>query len=407
MNTVRLTPVMILPMAVLCGIQFPTRYERVEDDRVRTLAFVFDNKTLAESAPGDTVTLHSYFSGERVSSIRWTMATQVVTDVFLGDTFGDTVSMEGYMVPGRYREHFGGATDSAVFDFVVPRDVITAHFSGGATVAGLMPPGIPVPLPEPLASMPASALIAALDSIAGMLPARAAELPAYPPYQQLTSVLAGAGLGLEALEPLLQMSSVTVKVLASVNFKYRVESELTVRYNSRFHVLEPAIRVNRNPAVEWVSVVRLMKDSSALFFDPLRDTGKIDAVFPLNAAGDTVPIDEGYRYFLVCDSAAASLDSGRSLTGGVAGREDLLYRWFFRNDDHVAGVPLDSLVGIQQSMFNSAALLPPVDTRMTHFTLWLVARDQFLGERLRPAGFAFLSRECVLSYSDAYLRAHR
>ncbi|MBN1131417.1 MAG: hypothetical protein JXA71_20705, partial [Chitinispirillaceae bacterium] len=360
MKTVRLVPPLLMTMIIMCGIQFPTRYERVENDRVRTLAFVYDNKTLAEAAPGDTVTLRSYFAGERVSGIQWTVSTRVITDNVLGDTFGDTESLSGYMVPGRYREYFGGGTDSAVFDFVVPPDVITVHFGGDMTVADLMPSGAAVPFPEPFSSVPVSALIESLDSIAGMIPARIFELPGYPPYQWLTAALAGAGLGLDALEPLLQMSSVNIKIFALVNGKHRVESTLTVRYNSRFHILEPAISINHNPSVNWIEIVRLKKDSAAVFYDPLRDTGKIDAVFPFNDADDTVPIDEGYRYFLVCDSAAASLDSGSSLTGGNVERENLLCRWFFRNEENVDNVPLDSLVSIQGSPYNSAALLPPV-----------------------------------------------
>ena len=53
-----------------CGLEFPDRYDRVDNDRVRPLAFVFDNRGLAEGAPGDTVDLHAYFAGEEVNRIR-------------------------------------------------------------------------------------------------------------------------------------------------------------------------------------------------------------------------------------------------------------------------------------------------------------------------------------------------
>jgi hypothetical protein len=196
-------------------------------------------------------------------------------------------------------------------------------------------------------------------------------------------------------------------VFALVNGKYRKESQFTIRYNGRFHYLEPAIPVNHNPLINWIEVCRLKKGADVMFFDPILDRDKIDTVFPFDTVNDTIPIDEGYRYYLVCDSATASLDSGYSLTGGNVERENLLCRWFFRDEDQVPGVPLDSLVGIGSSLTNAAELLPPVDTRMQRFSVWLVGYDDFAGERLRPRGFTFLFRQGVFRFSEEYKRAHR
>lgn len=406
MNILRLLPGILLLLAIMCGIQFPTRYERIENDSVRALAFVYDNNTLAEGAPGDTVTLHAYFAGERVRDVQWTIATEVISDIFSGDTFGDTVSLSGYMVPGNYHEYFGGNTDSVVFDFVIPAEVILRHFNGPITVANLIPAQAASFVPASISLVPVPVLVDALDGIAAKIPDRIAELPGDTAYLWLTASLQGGGLGLAGLEPLLQVFSVSIKIFAFVNGKYRVESTYTVRYNGKFHYIETRIPVNRNPVINWIKVYRLKKNAAVTFFDPLLDADKIDTVFPFDSASDTVFIDEGYRYFLVCDSAVASLDSGYSLTGFNVERENLFCRWFFRDEDPVPGVPLDSLVSIGNSRSNAVELLPPVDTRMLHFSLWLVGYDEFMGERLRPIGFTLLPRQGVFRFSEEYKKAH-
>src|SRR5271157_3788990 len=99
MNYMRWPVGISLLVTAMCMTQFPTRYDRVENNLVRPLAFVYDNHTLAEGSPGDTITLHSYYAGERVSSIDWTIATQVLAGGFGIDTFGDTVSLSTCTVP--------------------------------------------------------------------------------------------------------------------------------------------------------------------------------------------------------------------------------------------------------------------------------------------------------------------
>ena len=388
-------------------VQFPTRYDRVENNLVRPLTFVYDNHTLAEGSPGDTITLHSYFAGEHVTSIDWTIATQVLAGGFGIDTFGDTVSLSTYTVPGSYHEYFGGNTDSATLDFVISADIIRKQFASSATVMSLLPAQTVSLIPPSIASEPLQILVDALDDIASKIPNQIADLPYDPAYQWLTTTLQNGGLGIADLEPLLQIFSINIKIFALVNGKYHVESTYTVRYNDKYHYLDSRIPVNHNPVINWVEVCRLKKGASSSSFDPIADANEIDTIFRLDTANDTVPIDEGYHYFLVCDSAVASLDSGYSLTSANVQREDLLCDWLFRDEDQVPGIPLDSLVALGSGRSNAVELLPPVDTRMQHFSLWLVGYDRFRGERLRPVGFTFLFRHGVFRFSEAYKNAHK
>jgi hypothetical protein len=398
---------MFLLITAMCGIQFPTRYDRVENTLVRPLAFVYDNHTLAEGSPGDTITLHSYYAGERVSSIDWTIAMQVLSSDFGVNIFGDPISLSTYTVPGSYHEYFGGTTDSATLDFVIPADIIRKQFASSATVMSLLPAQTVSLIPPSIASEPVQILVDALDDIASKIPNQIADLPYDPAYQWLTTTLQNGGLGIAGLEPLLQIFSINIKIFALVNGKYNVESTYTVRYNDKFHFLDSRIPVNHNPVINWIEVCRLKKGASSSSFDPIADADKIDTTFRLDIANDTVPIDEGYHYFLVCDSAVASLDSGYSLTSSNVQRENLLCDWLFRDEDQVPGIPLDSLVALGSGRSNAVELLPPVDTRMQHFSLWLVGYDRFRGERLRPVGFTFLFRHGVFRFSEAYKNAHQ
>ena len=391
---------LILPVLLPgCGINFSTRYDRVEENRVRPLAFVFDNRGFAEGAPGDTVACTAYFAGETVQTIEWTVATSLVIDQFGRDTFADTVSLDKYLLPGSYDEHYGGATDSVRFRFVLPPDIIRNQFSADQTIADLLPAGVADSLlPETVRALSPSALIDLVELFAGGVDTAAVTAP--PTVNLPDSVVA-------MLPVLLQAFTVDMKLFARVNGSYRVESTFTVRYNTRLHRLVPGIPVNRNPVVEWIRCYRVTKNP--VVFDPLADRNIIDTVFRLFPETDTILIEPGYHYFFVADSAVASRDSAVSLTDPALQRrpEELSYEWFFENADAGFGGATDSLMLLENAFRGpSVTLLPSVDVRLRDFTLWLVTYDSFLGEKLRPTGFSFRTVHGSFTYSDVYRKEH-
>jgi hypothetical protein len=67
-------------LLVLVGCtDFPTTYDRIDDDRVRVLDFVYDP---AEAAPGDTVSCTAYFAGIPVDTndISWHVSWNMVAN---------------------------------------------------------------------------------------------------------------------------------------------------------------------------------------------------------------------------------------------------------------------------------------------------------------------------------------
>lgn len=370
-----------------CGIDFSTRYDRVEENRVRTLAFIYDNNGLAEGAPGDTVLCTVYFAGEPVETIDFTVSSSLIINQFGVDTFADTVSLSRYLVPGTYKEYFGGTTDSVQFQFVVPEDVIRDQFADDATIGSLLPPGVAdTVLPDIFRGIKAVDIIDTIESMT--------ERPAVVPEAVVAS--------------LLQVLTVTMKLFATANGTYRMESTFSVRYNARLASFIPGIPMNHNPEVRWVRCFRTT--GSIGVFDPKTHKDRIDTVFNLYPQGDTILVDNGYQYFLVADSTPEIVDSGYSITDSTftPEPEQLSYEWFYENSETETDVDLDSLMALNNSFGGpSVELLPPLRPEFERFSLWLVVYDEFLGEKLRPVGFDLKCISGTYRYSAAYVKRHR
>jgi len=79
---------------ISCVDPFSTRYERIDADRVRPIALVFEP---AEAAPGDTVTMNVWFAGEPVTDLNWTASFDYIFNQFGIDTALDTFSLVSSM----------------------------------------------------------------------------------------------------------------------------------------------------------------------------------------------------------------------------------------------------------------------------------------------------------------------
>ena len=273
------------------------------------------------------------------------------------------------------------------------------------TIGSLLPPGIAdTALPDALREIKPSASIDMIEKLStgGLSLDSLLKLP--------DTALGSMNFAsiVTYLPMLLQVFTVDMKIFATINNHYRVESTFSVRYNSRLSASIPAIPVNHNPSIDWIRCCRIRGDN--LIFDPVKDSGLIDTIYELYPGGDTIQVDVGYRYFLVADTVHAVLDSGFSLTDFTLERlpEVLSYEWFFENNDTTPIMPLDSLITLGNNFGGlSIELLPSVDTRLTRFNLWLVTSDAFLGEKLRPVGFEVKCVDGIFSYSDAYKKRYR
>ena len=115
-----------------CGYEFSTGYETIENDKVRSVVMVYNNKQLAEGAPSDTVDMCAYFGGEKINSISWS---------FLRVGSGDWghFPLENIMLAGSYKEYTSVNTDSVSLRLVIPDSFIRVALAGVENVEALVP----------------------------------------------------------------------------------------------------------------------------------------------------------------------------------------------------------------------------------------------------------------------------
>jgi len=382
--------------AFLCScIGFPVRFERIEDNALRAVAAVFTPRP--DVAPGDTVTEHLSFAGNPVVAIDSIEATFSVLANLYGstDTFLD-------IAPLVCVDSAAYLPDSLAFSFQVPDSVFNRS---------IRQLGLPDSLVNQLHAM--VALVKSGD---------AAFFDSLPP--PLLMQIA------QMLTALSQKVYVFVIAHSENGDELRIRAEFTVRYNSllqripRFAAIMP---VNENPRIHWMGVYKV-RGRNVANFNPQKP-GSGDTLRYLyndlhpDSVADTLMIDSGYTYFAAADSGMVTwYDSGAGTwvtdtsrqavlvknTRGIDTLvlEDFVYRWFYKSIDG-SDLPLDSLLMVSSFGGGLANLLPPLDTAMHRFRLWVDVYDQLFGEEgsfNRPRGMASASGAGYFRYSDAYAR---
>ena len=104
--------VVCIAAAMQCG-QFPTRYDRIETDKIRPIGLVYT--PFAEGAPGDTIHVRAYFGGKKIVSTSVQMSYSVLSSV----TSQNPVILDVFDLPTTsLTQHL---PDSMDFDFAVFR----------------------------------------------------------------------------------------------------------------------------------------------------------------------------------------------------------------------------------------------------------------------------------------------
>jgi hypothetical protein len=378
-----------------CGVNLPDQYENIE--KLRALAITFDNHGFSESAPGDTVYMRAYFSGDNVNTAHWFVSTQLISGIFGSDTFVDSVAMEKVVIPGTYTEYFAGKTDSIALSFKIPDDAIRKGFNLSKPVASLLPATIDDSLRKVLSTFTIGQVLDLLDNIT-----QKPELlnPA------MFSLLLGSNTDMSPeqlkfnMSILLQVFSTKIMISGLINDYYMVKTYQTVKYAAKMKRSGLDVEVNRVPVIDKVQLYKVSGDRNS--FDPLG--AEVKMVYTLNENTDTVYIEKGYSYFLKASMVDSLLDSGLDYRVGTRNCELYYYKWFFRNDDEVPGVAMDDLMKISQPTLdsNTVRLYPSLDKRMEKFSIWLSVYDDLFGVRLRPRGFTFKAMQGVFKYSTDY-----
>ncbi|MBD3321560.1 MAG: hypothetical protein GF350_10750 [Chitinivibrionales bacterium] len=390
----------ILFTTLAACINFPTRFERIENNELRPITAVFS--PYPEAAPGDTISVNVHFAGNPVVAIDSLLVSFSVLDNVYGinDTFTTiepvTVLDSSMALPESISISFtipDDALDDLIEPFLATAD--SAIESIDPAFAALISPDIII---DQLNNPDTAFWSSIPDSIADGVLAPALEYTAKRGYFFVTA------------------RSQNGTVLKS-------RAEFVIRFNSNFEnipTVSRAIQVNNNPQINWIGVYKVAGDD-VFSFDPLdpnfRGTyeffcffNRIDSTCPIDSV---ITIDTGYSYFFAADSGILVLPGGSrdttrdSYVQQVRGSdtvvlEEYFYQWFYENMDESA-LPLDSLFVLERFGQNSITrMYPPLDARMNHFRVWLAVYDEYFGEFFRPRGMAHARIEGVLEFTQAY-----
>jgi hypothetical protein len=182
---------------------------------------------------------------------------------------------------------------------------------------------------------------------------------------------------------------------------------LRIRYSSRFKSPD----VKTNPGIDWIGIMKV-PTAKYTSIDSLSISGYTQQylynIAHPDSVRDTVTIDSGYTYFVTADSSGIRrlYTYFSSQTSAIAiDTEGYNYNWFYTNLDYSNGMIMDSLLMFGQGRLGAIReLLPPVDTAMHRFALYVALRTTRRADPTATPGEAFKWANGYFSYTPSYAR---
>ncbi|MFP4015231.1 MAG: hypothetical protein ACLFVQ_14175 [Chitinispirillaceae bacterium] len=361
---------------------FPTVYDRIDSDEFRLLDFMYEP---AEAAPGDTVTLRAVFAGKSIKSvdnIDWRLSCQVMVNEYGRDTAYDYRPLEKEPVSYSFSDN----TQSVAFKFKIPDNAISNSDAIPDNWVELVPNHLRNELPEELTSLSKTDLINLIELCAE------GNVPFDPAIQDI-------------LPAMLQFLTVRVRIRANVPGEHAIVSNYSVRYNSRF-ASQYQVPVNRNPVIDSAGVYKV-KGNNLVVFDSTLEHEFIRLYGPDEGGEDTSTlfIENGYTYFMAAFTNNVDSTLSMEAATGNAGwmKESHNTLWYYHLDpEETDGVSHTKYMNIVNDNALIVQLLPPLDRRITRFTVWLEVNDSVLNEMFRPRGSALKEYYCKFEYAAEY-----
>jgi hypothetical protein len=432
---------MLLALALVRCDQFPTRYDRIETNTVRSIGFMYTPQ--AEGAPGDTLHVRAFFCGEPTDSVSW----QLSYDDILSNSSATIINIRPLTILSTTKR----LPDSEDISFIIPD---SAFFLTKAIAPATLNM-IRSSLPAGMQSMSQAGFASFLSDIGSVDLNDAIALNGL--IGKWGGVLGISGINASSLNIISQTIGALMEVFSihgelfavatsAQGASLKIKSEFTIRYNSRFNntPLAGMFPVNRNPALRWIGVYKTKKTTGKS-----RNFGENPTLTPDDTltwlyneympwkVNDTILIDKNYDYYLATDSGTVAfamkagdslLDNGRvlkfsadttfvgdtmldkrfirfdSTTGKpVYDYEYYTYDWEYQNLalDSVT-LPEDSLFVLTGGSASGPAItgfLPSQDKKMTHTRIWVTASDHLLGELNRPVGQTIRTVDLYFKYT--------
>ncbi len=406
---VRMSPIVKTICLVLffgCA-EFSTSFEEIEENRVRTIDFVYRNTAdtlLCEAAPGDSMEITALFAGEKVRDIEMTVSFNVVTSLYGQSKSSNEGPLDYRVVYSSLANDETTDADTFVFRFAVPQSMLkSSAFLPEENWVGELPKEFQPAIDPAFAAKTKTEMVSLIETFAeNHTRWDTAGAAAGLPVDSLYSLYHDAFLPLA--ESYLQIFSALFEFKAIVNGSYSVASRGTVRYQREFG--EKVVAVNKNPQIQQMGIYRVYRNNLT-YFDPEihsqsyekivlfdRSAGVAESAYTL-----AVKPDESYFLFAVADEPQKVVSMY-----GTPVEETYMFKWFYQQDSKTdgSGDSKDRMLVVNSADGPIAPLLVSESGAVSRCGVWVQVCDEAIGPRLYPTGSSVYSTQLFFSYSPEF-----
>lgn len=368
----------IVFLSLLSCTDFMSQYERIEENRIRLIDFIYEP---AEAAPGDTVLCKTIFAGKEigVDDIEWRVSYKLSMNAFGFDSAFDEQPLHTIAASC---STINASTQCFSMRFVIPKNCIAESPLVQDDWMSVLPPQLHTMLPPELKAFDKQAILSVVDSLAGVAASADADGKA-----ALAAMLPESFS--EQLPLLVQLLTTKIRLYAYVKNSHRIRSDYTVGYNRTFSKLpDVPLYENRNPSIDSIGLYRV-KGVGIADYDKNADTTEY---FSLTADGDTgieIPVKEGYTYFVEAfvNNRDSVVTLGDMLNDEPVSVEDLSAEWLFQMDENeMENVKANDRMNIASLGDLNGMFYPPQSRKIKQFTIWVQVTDSKVNVLHRSQG---------------------
>ena len=380
---------LIISLLVGCT-SFPTRYDRIEADKVRLIDFIYEP---AEAAPGDTVTVKALFAGKDVTpeDISWKISLKVLKNIYGMDTALEVSPLKQRPVQCFYSD----STSCISFQVIIPENIMRKSPMIPENPLSLLPPELKNQVPDMLSRFKKDQLLDMVELIGAQVK-NADENTLRQITDEYDSLI-------EMLPPLLQYLTVQIRIFAGISSWHKIQSDYSVRYNSIFARLpEAGIHVNTNPVIDSIGIYKV-KGKGKISFDEKKHQYEFFRLYgPLDEVDSIqeIPVDtNAFSYFIAAFTSGK--DSEVTIEGNLM-EEQHWTQWYYQfASDEIEGVSHDDFMAVENMMGDAVSLmLMPANKKVKSFTIWLEVYDRMLNVANRPQGSNAMEVHGKFKYKD-------
>lgn len=377
---------------LMCN-QFSSTYNRIEDNRIRLIDFIYDPP---EAAPGDTVLLKALFAGKEITEddIKWNVSYAVTMNSVGIDTAFNEESLE-------YQKsepcHFSDNTSCIAIRFVIPSNCILESPAIHDDWFSYLPETLKRIIPQSMSPNAQDEITVLIDSLSQVLS-----------HNDTTTTLNQNEISIpdelaQMLPLFLQLLTVKIRLYAYVKDSHRIRSDYTVSYTPRVSSLSAyTIPLNRNPRIDSIGFYTV-KGIKSTAFDKNDENTQYQTLWKPGMDVFTIDYKKGYSYF--CEAFVSNRDSVLTLSdiskNDPLSLEEFTTEWFFQLDrDEIGEASYNDLMNIVPINDCMAAFYFPRKKTIKHVTIWVQVTDSKINVMNRSQGSDVIEASGIFSYHE-------